>query len=268
MQGFSRHDASARRTKRVSRRWISSAPTASFSAKTSPARIDSTIAVVPPSSRISGSGWYDWLVGLTNRIVPPPGTDGTRLANSARLATSTPGAGAADELVRRDEDGVLPGQPGVLSRGQVAPNPISRTPFRAPSAPGGPRRARTPPSGSRDRRRSARRPGYPPRSRPPGPVAQPRIPPAPRTGLPLRVRSRRQGCRSAGWRRGRGRPPWPRPRWRAGTSGSSSGGAHPAEGIQPSAFLPMRSSILGAGRADPDADVVCRRRPVRSPCRR
>ena len=46
---------------------------------------------VPASSRISGSGWYVWTLGLTKRIVPPPGTVGVRFANSARLATSTPG---------------------------------------------------------------------------------------------------------------------------------------------------------------------------------
>ena len=54
--GFSPHDASARLANASSRRWISSAPTASLSANTSPARIDSTIAGVPASSRTAGSG--------------------------------------------------------------------------------------------------------------------------------------------------------------------------------------------------------------------
>ena len=54
--GFRPQDASARRAKAPSRRRISSAPTASLSANTSPARIDSTIAGVPASSRTAGSG--------------------------------------------------------------------------------------------------------------------------------------------------------------------------------------------------------------------
>ena len=57
MFGFAPHDASARRANERSRRAISPAPTCSLSANTMPARIDSTIAGVPPSSRISGSGW-------------------------------------------------------------------------------------------------------------------------------------------------------------------------------------------------------------------
>jgi hypothetical protein len=70
---------------------ISSAPTLSFSAKTRPARIDSTIAGVPPSSRTSASGWYDASVGLTNRTVPPEGTVGTARRSRSRFATRTPG---------------------------------------------------------------------------------------------------------------------------------------------------------------------------------
>ena len=46
--GLAAQDASARRAKARSRRRISSVPTASLSANTSPARIDSTIAGVPP----------------------------------------------------------------------------------------------------------------------------------------------------------------------------------------------------------------------------
>ena len=49
------------------------------------------MAGVPPSSRIAGSGWYRCPVGVTNRMVPPPGTEGTRLRTSQRLATRTPG---------------------------------------------------------------------------------------------------------------------------------------------------------------------------------
>ena len=56
MFGLRAHERSARRAKSCSRRRISSLPTASFSANTSPARIDSTIAGVPPSSRMAGSG--------------------------------------------------------------------------------------------------------------------------------------------------------------------------------------------------------------------
>ena len=55
--GLVPHDASARRANSPSRRRIASAPTASLSANTSPARIDSTIAGVPASSRTAGSGW-------------------------------------------------------------------------------------------------------------------------------------------------------------------------------------------------------------------
>ena len=56
------------------------------------------------------------VVGVRGRAdeqtVPPPGTDGTRLRSSARLATSTPGVpGPADELVRRDEHRVLVSEP-------------------------------------------------------------------------------------------------------------------------------------------------------------
>ena len=116
--GFAAQDASARRAKSCSRRRISSAPTASLSANTSPARIDSTIAGVPPSSRISGSGWYECPVGVTNRIVPPPGTDGTRLRSSAALGDEHAGrARAADELVRREEDRVLVGEVAVGTSG-------------------------------------------------------------------------------------------------------------------------------------------------------
>ena len=53
--GLGSHEASARRMNASSRRWMYSAPTASLSWKTSPARIDSMIAGVPPSSRWAGS---------------------------------------------------------------------------------------------------------------------------------------------------------------------------------------------------------------------
>ena len=45
----------ARFQRRSSLAWITSVPTASLSANTSPARIDSTMAGVPPSSRATGS---------------------------------------------------------------------------------------------------------------------------------------------------------------------------------------------------------------------
>ena len=54
--GLAPQDASARRAMTRSRRRISSLPTASLSANTSPARTDSTIAGVPASSRAAGSG--------------------------------------------------------------------------------------------------------------------------------------------------------------------------------------------------------------------
>jgi hypothetical protein len=79
-------------------------------------RIDSTIAGVPASSRISAAAWYVWTLGLTKRIVPPPGTVGVRFAKSPRFATSTPSrAGTADELVCQDEDRVLTGEVAVLA---------------------------------------------------------------------------------------------------------------------------------------------------------
>jgi hypothetical protein len=53
--GFAPQEAIARSMKEASRASISSTPTASLSWKTRPARIDSTIAGVPPSSRCSGS---------------------------------------------------------------------------------------------------------------------------------------------------------------------------------------------------------------------
>lgn len=54
--GFAPQRATASLHSRSSRAWISSVPTASLSAKTSPARMDSTIAGVPLSSRATGSG--------------------------------------------------------------------------------------------------------------------------------------------------------------------------------------------------------------------
>ena len=53
--GFWLHEAIARPMKSSSRARISGTPTVSFNWKTSPARIDSTMAGVPPSSRCSGS---------------------------------------------------------------------------------------------------------------------------------------------------------------------------------------------------------------------
>ncbi len=55
MAGLARQRSMARPMKSSSRSRIASTPTASFSPKTSPARIDSTIAGVPPSSRRSTS---------------------------------------------------------------------------------------------------------------------------------------------------------------------------------------------------------------------
>jgi hypothetical protein len=85
------HASIARSMKSSSRRRIVSTPTASFRWKTRPARIDSTIAGVPPSSRCSGSSRYTCSSGLTYATVPPPGACGTRFANSSRRATRTPG---------------------------------------------------------------------------------------------------------------------------------------------------------------------------------
>ena len=56
MFGFFDHDAIARWMKSTSRSRIASAPTASLSWNTSPARIDSMIAGVPPSSRMHRIG--------------------------------------------------------------------------------------------------------------------------------------------------------------------------------------------------------------------
>ncbi len=55
MSGFSSHRCMARWVNAASRARIASAPTDCFSPKTSPARIDSMIAGVPPSSRCSMS---------------------------------------------------------------------------------------------------------------------------------------------------------------------------------------------------------------------
>ena len=55
MLGLAPQDSTARRMKDRSRAWMVSGPTACLSWKTSPARIDSTIAGVPPSSRSTGS---------------------------------------------------------------------------------------------------------------------------------------------------------------------------------------------------------------------
>ena len=55
MLSFCDHDAIARWMKSTSRSRIASAPTASLSWNTRPARIDSMIAGVPPSSRSTGS---------------------------------------------------------------------------------------------------------------------------------------------------------------------------------------------------------------------
>ena len=55
MSGLADQRAIARSMNDASRRRIASTPTASFSPKTRPARIDSTIAGVPPSSRCSMS---------------------------------------------------------------------------------------------------------------------------------------------------------------------------------------------------------------------
>ena len=55
MAGSATHASTARRSSSSSCAWIVSTPTACLSWKTSPARIDSTIAGVPPSSRWAGS---------------------------------------------------------------------------------------------------------------------------------------------------------------------------------------------------------------------
>ena len=49
------------------------------------------MAGVPPSSRVAGSPAYHSPAWFTNATTPPPGTVGTRLVNSSRRATSTPG---------------------------------------------------------------------------------------------------------------------------------------------------------------------------------
>ncbi len=91
MAGFASQRSIARWMNACSRSRIASTPTAALSPNTSPARMDSTIAGVPPSSRCSMSARYTCSVGLTYWTVPPPGTLGTRLVNSSRSATRTPG---------------------------------------------------------------------------------------------------------------------------------------------------------------------------------
>jgi hypothetical protein len=84
------HDAMARRMKSSSWARIVSTPTASLSWNTRPARIDSMIAGVPPSSRCSGSVEVAVLSGLTYATVPPPTGSGTRFASSGAWRRARP----------------------------------------------------------------------------------------------------------------------------------------------------------------------------------
>ena len=79
-----------------------------------PARIDSTMAGVPPSSRCSGSARYTCSSGFTYATVPPPGAVGHAVAEQLAPRDEHAGrAGAADELVRREHDRVLVVELGV-----------------------------------------------------------------------------------------------------------------------------------------------------------
>ena len=111
MFGWRSQRAIARRMNDCSRARIASAPTASFSANTSPARIDSTMAGVPPSSRCSMSDEIAVLGRIDVGDRAAAGNRGDAVAEElpARhedARRSRP----ADELVRRDEDRVLVGE--------------------------------------------------------------------------------------------------------------------------------------------------------------
>ena len=90
---------------------IVSVPTASLSWKTSPARIDSMIAGVPPSSRCVGVVEVAVVVGVD--VGDRAAAGHVRHPVGEQLAPRDEHAGrrrAADELVRREEDRVLVGQ--------------------------------------------------------------------------------------------------------------------------------------------------------------
>ena len=108
IDGSSRQAATARSRNRSSAARIVSTPTACLSWKTSPARIDSMIAGVPPSSRVLRVGEVGVLVVVdvgdraAARDVGHP--VGEQLAPRHQHAR---GRRTADELVRGQEDGVL-----------------------------------------------------------------------------------------------------------------------------------------------------------------
>ena len=128
-------------------RRITSVPTASLSAKTSPARIDSTIAGVPPSSRVTGSARYRWSVALTYATVPPPGTVGTRLVGqvAARRRARRASAGRRRTCAARGRRRPC---------GRRGPGALSRDPDRQRTA----RRPRSPRRTVRRAGAAARRP--------------------------------------------------------------------------------------------------------------
>ena len=91
MPGLAAQRCSTCRHSCSSRAAIRSVPTACLRAKTRPARMDSTMAGVPPSSRATGSSRYWCPMGSTNATVPPPGAVGTVLRTRSRRTTRTPG---------------------------------------------------------------------------------------------------------------------------------------------------------------------------------
>ena len=125
---------SARRSSSSSWARIVSTPTASLSWKTSPARIDSTIAGVPPSSRCAGSVEVAVVLGVDVRDraaaghVRAPGWSAARVARRARRACDGP----ADELVRREEDRRPCSRAGRRRRGRPS---RSRRRARRPRSP-------------------------------------------------------------------------------------------------------------------------------------
>ena len=91
-----------------SRAAIRSVPTACLRANTSPARMDSTMAGVPPSSRATGSSRYWWPMRVDERHGSPARDGGHLVADqSAPHDQHAWGLRAARELVRGKEHRVL-----------------------------------------------------------------------------------------------------------------------------------------------------------------
>ena len=108
MRGFAASDRSARRARSCSRLRISSTPTASFRANTSPARIDSTIAGVPALLPDLGIRVVDLRRRADEEDRPAGRHRRHRGSQQPTLGNEHAGCpGTAGKLVRREKDGVL-----------------------------------------------------------------------------------------------------------------------------------------------------------------